>query len=53
LPAESFDAIQAGLSGKVAGVLGVGNALAAFQSYGSTAPALVAKQLEAWRARIG
>src|SRR5439155_381212 len=37
---------------KEAGVLGVKNALAAFQSYGSTAPAEVAKQLEAWRKRL-
>jgi argininosuccinate lyase len=53
LPAEAFDAIQPGLSGKVAGVLGVKNALAAFQSYGSTAPVGVATQLEAWRQRLG
>jgi argininosuccinate lyase len=52
LPADSFDAIKAGLSGKVSQVLGVKNALAAFQSYGSTAPAEVAKQLEAWRKRL-
>ena len=52
LPAEAFDAIQAGLSGKIGGVLGVNNALAAFQSYGSTAPVEVAKQLDAWRGRL-
>ena len=39
LPGEAFDAIQPGLSGKVGAVLGVKNALAAFQSFGSTAPA--------------
>jgi argininosuccinate lyase len=33
--------------------LGVSNALAAFQSYGSTAPAEVAKQLAEWKARLG
>ena len=52
LPSDTFDAIQPGLSAKVRGVLGVGNALAAFQSYGSTAPAEVAKQLAAWRERL-
>jgi argininosuccinate lyase len=52
LPAATFDAILPGLSGKVGQVLGVKNALAAFQSYGSTAPAEVAKQLDAWRKRL-
>jgi argininosuccinate lyase len=52
LPEASFDAIQAGLSATVTKVLGVDNALAAFQSYGSTAPAEVAKQLAAWRKRL-
>ncbi len=52
LPAETYDAIQPGLSGKVGAVLGVANALAAFQSYGSTAPAQVARQLNAWRDRL-
>lgn len=52
LPAESFDAIQAGLSEKVRGVLGVANALTAFQSFGSTAPAQVAAQLAAWQQRL-
>ena len=52
LPAETFDAIQAGLSVAVKQVLGVKNALAAFVSVGSTAPAEVAKQLESWRKRL-
>lgn len=52
LPAAAFDAIQPGLSGEIATVLGVNNALTAFQSYGSTAPAEVAKQMEAWRVRL-
>jgi argininosuccinate lyase len=34
------------------GVLGVENAIKAFQSYGSTAPAEVEKQLEYWRSRL-
>ena len=33
--------------------LGVANALAAFKSYGSTAPAEVAKQLAEWKSRLG
>jgi argininosuccinate lyase len=33
--------------------LGVSNALAAFKSYGSTAPAEVAKQLAEWKSRLG
>ncbi len=34
------------------GVLGVANALAAFTSYGSTAPAEVERQLREWRQRL-
>ncbi len=53
LPAATFDSIQAGLSSQVPKVLGVANALAAFQSYGSTAPAQVEAQLQAWKNRLG
>jgi argininosuccinate lyase len=52
LPKETFDAIRPGVSAKVFAVLGVKNALAAFQSYGSTAPAEVEKQLVAWKTRL-
>lgn len=52
LPAEVYDGIHAGLSKTVYSVLGVRNALKAFQSYGSTAPAEVAKQLAAWKERL-
>jgi argininosuccinate lyase len=52
LPAESFDAIKPGMSAEVPKVLGVQNALAAFQSAGSTAPAQVAIQLAEWRKRL-
>jgi argininosuccinate lyase len=52
LPATAFDTILPGLSGEVPHVLGVANALAAFRSYGSTAPAEVAKQLEKWQKRL-
>ena len=53
LPAEVYDGIHAGLSKTVYGVLGVQNALKAFKSYGSTAPAEVAKQLALWKQRVG
>jgi argininosuccinate lyase len=52
LPTESFDAIKPDLSGKVGQVLGVKNALSAFKSYGSTAPAEVAKQMKLWQQQL-
>src|SRR5262249_10794495 len=52
LPPEQYESIRPGLSAGVYKVVGVRNALAAFQSYGSTAPAEVARQLEAWRERL-
>jgi argininosuccinate lyase len=52
LPAESFESVQPGLADAVYQVLGVGNALAAFRSVGSTAPAEVAGQLAFWQDRL-
>jgi argininosuccinate lyase len=52
LPGELFEAIQPGLAEKARSVLGVANALAAFQSVGSTAPARVAEQLALWQQRL-
>jgi argininosuccinate lyase len=52
LPPEVYDAVRPGLSAGVYQVLGVANALAAFRSAGSTAPAEVAKQVELWRQRL-
>jgi argininosuccinate lyase len=52
LAAETYESICPGLSSGVYKVLGVRNALAAFRSMGSTAPAEVDKQLEAWRKRL-
>jgi argininosuccinate lyase len=52
LPAEAFESVQPGLAVAVYGVLGARNALAAFRSFGSTAPAEVAKQLAFWRQRL-
>jgi argininosuccinate lyase len=53
LPKETYEAIQPGLGAKIFQVLGVKNALAAFQSYGSTAPAEVERQLRVWTQRFG
>jgi argininosuccinate lyase len=52
LPSEAYDSIRPGLSSEVYRILGVPNALAAFQSAGSTAPAEVEKQLEEWKGRL-
>ncbi|HKB03877.1 MAG TPA: argininosuccinate lyase [Gemmataceae bacterium] len=52
LPPERFEAILPGKGGAVAGVLGVPNAVKAFRSYGSTAPAEVDRQLAGWRERL-
>ncbi len=41
-----------GLGPEVRGVLGVENAIKAFRSYGSTAPAEVDRQLERWMSRL-
>jgi argininosuccinate lyase len=51
LPAEAFETAAPG-AGAVREKLGVANAVAAFQSYGSTAPAEVKKQLAAWKQRV-
>jgi argininosuccinate lyase len=52
LPAEVYEAVRPGLGAGVYQVLGVANALNAFRSAGSTAPAEVAKQLSLWRQRL-
>jgi argininosuccinate lyase len=52
LPAELFDSVRPGISSGVYQVLGVANALAAFRSAGSTAPAEVERQLGEWRKRL-
>ena len=53
LPHEAFDGVSAGLSQGVYKVLGVANALQAFRSAGSTAPAEVAKQVARWKQLLG
>jgi argininosuccinate lyase len=52
LPADVYESVRPGLGSGVYQVLGVANALAAFRSAGSTAPAEVEKQLQAWRQRL-
>jgi argininosuccinate lyase len=49
LPAEEYNAIRAGLAPGIYDSLGVANALRAFSSAGSTAPAAVADQVSRWR----
>ncbi len=53
LPPEMYESVRTGLGATVYRVLGVANALAAFRSYGSTAPAEVTRQLTLWRERVG
>jgi argininosuccinate lyase len=52
LPADVYESVRPGLSAEVYKVLGVANALAAFQSAGSTAPAEVDRQLALWRSKL-
>ena len=52
LPADVYEKVHSGLTPGVYKVLGVANALAAFRSTGSTAPAEVERQLSAWRERL-
>jgi argininosuccinate lyase len=49
---EVYEAIRPGLGSRVYQVLGVANALAAFRSTGSTAPAEVERQMKAWREKL-
>jgi argininosuccinate lyase len=52
LPTSAFDEVRPGLAAEVPKVLGVANALNAFRSVGSTAPAEVERQLAEWRGRL-
>jgi len=52
LPPEAYESVRPGLGSKVYNVLGVTNALAAFQSVGSTAPAEVCRQIQEWRKKL-
>ncbi len=52
LPAEVYESVRPGLAPGVYKVLGVPNALAAFRSVGSTAPAEVERQIQHWGKRL-
>jgi len=52
LPLEDFQASDPDLDDSVYDVLGVENAVNAFQSVGSTAPAQVLGQVAAWKKRL-
>ena len=52
LSLKDFQELDSSLDKSVYDVLGVRNAVAAFQSEGSTAPARVAEQVAAWKARL-
>ena len=52
LPLEEFQKLSPDLDEKIYGVLGVKNAIAAFKSYGSTAPEQVKAQISAWKLRL-
>ena len=53
LPIELFDGVAPGHGERIRSSLGVANAVAAFRTYGSTAPSEVAKQVAEWKARLG
>jgi len=53
LTQQEFAAVDASLDESVREVLGVEQALAAFVSYGSTAPAEVDRQLQTWKQKLG
>ncbi|HVK07376.1 MAG TPA: argininosuccinate lyase [Gemmataceae bacterium] len=52
LPPDRIEAVCPGKGTAAIAVLGVANALAAFRSFGSTAPAEVARQLADWQGRL-
>jgi argininosuccinate lyase len=52
LTLEDFKAADSSLDESVFNILGVGKAIAAFQSYGSTAPDEVRKQIQRWKTRL-
>jgi argininosuccinate lyase len=53
LPATAFEEVTPGSGTRVKASLGTVNAINAFQTYGSTAPAEVAKQLAWWKEQLG
>jgi len=53
LPLDVFQGLDPKLDASVYDVLGTSNAVAAFQSYGSTAPHQVRQQVEEWKKSLG
>lgn len=53
LPLSAFQEVDSSLGPEIFDVLGVANAVASFQSFGSTAPDQVAAQVERWRKMLG
>ena len=49
---EVYDAVCPGSGSKVHKVLGAANAIAAFRSAGSTAPASVKQEMQRWRTEL-
>ena len=52
MPLEEFLVADPSLDGKVYEVLGTKKSVAAFASYGSTAPAEVANQIVRWKEKL-
>jgi argininosuccinate lyase len=52
LPIEEYQRLHPDLDEDIYGILGVENAVRAFVSYGSTAPAQVQQQVERWREKL-
>jgi argininosuccinate lyase len=52
LPADAFDAYAAGHGERLKAGLGAAKAIEAFRSFGSTAPAAVANQIDLWSKRL-
>ena len=52
LTLEDFQTFDASLDESVYSVLGVANAVAAFESYGSAAPKRVERQVQRWKSRL-
>ncbi|QEL15990.1 argininosuccinate lyase [Limnoglobus roseus] len=52
LPTTAIEEACPGIGSEIRNVLGVANSLAAFKSYGSTAPAEVERQLRGWQERL-
>ena len=52
LPLETFRGIYEGFDENVYKVLGAQNAVSAMQSYGSTSPAEVRKQIDTWKEKV-